>query len=153
MSVSFKDYYLGNMGKLFKSFETNINNHHFYYDIYWGDPDIIFDNRVLYDIYPLAVTMIPQSTKYPNSRIFIHEKLDLKFKHEFKIVLAHEIGHLWLHDVVGINHRMTTARMEEHEAEIWADYFAFRTMQKYSEISSLDSFNIHYEKISNLQVQ
>lgn len=149
-SVNFKNYYFSNMGKLYKAFEINVNNHNFHYDIYWGDPDIIFDVRDSADMHPLAVTIIPQRKNYPNSRIFIHEKLGLEFKNEFEIVLAHEIGHLWLHDVVGVNHQMTNTYMKESETEVWADYFAFRVMDKYRE---MNSFYYNFEKISALQIQ
>jgi hypothetical protein len=51
----------------------------------------------------LAATVIPRRHNYPNPRIFLHEKLEKKYKNEFEAVIAHEIGHVWLHDFVGFN--------------------------------------------------
>jgi hypothetical protein len=74
----FRDYYFNNKGTLYKSFDININNFHHSYDIYWGNPDIIFNNDGYTIYHPLAVTQIPQRKNYPNQRIFLHEKFDKK---------------------------------------------------------------------------
>jgi Zn-dependent protease with chaperone function len=118
----FKDYYLSNRGKKYKSFSIAINRYHYKYDIYWGDPNIIFDKATINVLLPLAVTVIPHRFNYPNPRIFLHEKLEVK-NDAFEVVVAHEIGHLWLHDIIGINNPSTTNCMNESDSEKWADYF------------------------------
>ena len=148
-----KDYYFNNKGTLFKSFEININNVHYSYDIYWGDPNIIFDKIALRETFPLAVNYIPQRKNYPNSRIFLHEKLEKKYNNVFEMVIAHEIGHLWLHDVVGVNHLMTSNFMKENETEIWADYFSYSFFVKYRNINCFENFIKILEEASNLQIK
>lgn len=148
----FKDYYFNNKGIFFKTFEININNINNRYEIYWGDPDIIFDRISLKEKYPLALTIIPRKKNAPHPRIFLHEKLEKKFTNSFEMVIAHEIGHLWLHDVVGVNHPMTNNSMEEYETEIWSDYFAYEFFVKYRNVYSLEIFNKIIEEAINLQM-
>lgn len=142
-----------NKGIFFKSFEININNFHSSYDIYWGDPIEIFDKKTLKETFPLAVTVIPHRNNYQNPRIFLHDKLEKKYNNAFEMIIAHEIGHLWLHDVVGFNHPMTRNFMNEYDSEIWADYFAYSFFAKYRNINSLEKFNKIIKKASNLQIQ
>lgn len=149
----FKEYYFNNEGTLFKSFEISINTFNYSYSIYWGDPDIIFDGKTLRETYPLAVTIIPQRNNYPNPRIYLHEKLETKYNNAFEVVVAHEIGHLWLHDIVGINNPSTSNYMSEKESEIWADYFAFSYFVKYRNINCLEDFSKVLEEASRLQVE
>jgi hypothetical protein len=149
----FKDYYFKNKGTLFKSFEISINNFHYSYDIYWGDPNIIFDEITLKNTFPLAVTIIPHRYNYPNSRIFLHEKLETKYKNVFEMVIAHEIGHLWLHDIVGFNNPHTSSYMSENDSEIWADYFSYCFFVKYKFINCLEDFNKILEEAHDLQTK
>ena len=149
----FKDYYFNNKGTLFKSFEININNFHSSYDIYWCDPSIIFDERTLIETFPLAVTTISHRYNYPNPRIFLHEKLERKYNNVFEMVIAHEIGHLWLHDIVGFNNPSTSNFMKENESEKWADYFSYSFFVKYRNINCLENFIKILEEASNLQIK
>ncbi len=149
----FKDYYFNNKGIVFKSFEININNFHSRYDIYWGDPNIIFDERTLIKTFPLAVTTIPHRYNYPNPRIFLHEKLEKKYNNVFELVITHEIGHLWLHDIVGFNNPSTSNIMKENESEIWADYFSYSFFVKYRNITCFENFIKILEEASNLQIK
>jgi hypothetical protein len=150
---SFRDYYLNNKGILFKSFEINISDFHYRYDIYWGDPNVIFDARALAEDFPLAVTTIPHRYNHPNPRIFLHEKLEKKHNSVFELVIAHEIGHLWLHDIVGFNNLSTSSFMNERESEIWADYFSYSYFAKHRHISSLDGFAKILKEASDFQLQ
>lgn len=149
----FKDYYYNNKGTFFRSFEININNFHSSYDIYWGDPMVIFDQKALKEEFPLAVTVIPHRNNSPNPRIFLHDKLEKKYNNSFEMIIAHEIGHLWLHDVVGFNHPMTRNFMKEYETEIWADYFAYSFFVKYRSINCLEEFNKILKGACKLQIQ
>ena len=149
----FKNYYLSNKGILFKSFEINISNFHYRYDIYWGDPNVIFDARARTKTFPLAITTIPHRYGYPNPRIYLHERLDRNYGNVFELVIAHEIGHLWLHDIVGFNNPSTGNFMNEEQSEIWADYFSYSFFVKHRNITSLDSFGRILEDASNLQLE
>jgi hypothetical protein len=149
----FSDYYFNNKGTLYKSFEISINNFHGSYDIYWGDPNVIFDKRSLKEKFPLAVTTIPHRYNYPNPRIFLHEKLENMFNNIFEVVIAHEIGHIWLHDIIGFNNPSTNNVMKENESEIWADYFSYSYFIKYRNINCLVNFIKILEETSNFQIK
>ncbi len=149
----FRDYYFHNKGTLFRSFEITINDFHYSYDIYWGDPNVIFAPRALAQEFPLAVTTIPRRYHYPNPRIFLHDKLERKYDRVFELVIAHEIGHLWLHDIVGFNNPATSDRMSEEDSEVWADYFSYSFFVSYRGVYSLDDFAPVLEGASNLQLQ
>ena len=149
----FRDYYLNNKGILFKSFQINIRNFRYRYDIYWGDPSVIFDAKALAEDFPLAVTTISHRYHDPNPRIFLHEKLDQKHNNVFELVIAHEIGHLWLHDIVGFNNPSTNSFMNESESEIWADYFSYSYFVKYRHTTCLDGFTKILKDASSLQLK
>ena len=149
----FRDYYFQNKGTLFRSFEIAINDFHYSYDIYWGDPSVIFAPRALAQEFPLAVTTIPHRYHYPKPRIFLHDKLERKYDRVFELVVAHEIGHLWLHDIVGFNNPATRNPISEEDSEVWADYFAYSFFINYGRVSSLDAFAGVLEEASNLQLQ
>ncbi len=148
----FKEYYSTNKGIIFKSFEININSSHYSYDIYWGDPNIIFDEKILEKTFPLAVTTIPHRYNYPRPRIYLHEKLEKKYTNVFELVISHEIGHLWLHDIVGFNNPSTCNFMDEKESEIWADHFSFSFFVKYRNTLIGDFIRI-LEEAGNLQIK
>jgi hypothetical protein len=148
----FKTYYSCNKGTLFRHFEIAIGDFHYRYDIYWGDPSVIFDLVALEKKFPLAVTTIPQIAHYPDTRIYLHERLERKHVRVFELVIAHEIGHLWLHDIVGVNNRLTDSRMSESEAEVWADYFSYCYFVKYRNLSCPDDFALILKEASNLQM-
>lgn len=149
----FRDYYVNNKGKLCKSFVIKINNSHMSYDIYWGDPNLIFDKKTLKESYLLAVTVIPNRNSSQNPRMFLHEKIEQKYGRSFEMIVAHEIGHIWLHDVVGFNHPMTENSMVENESENWADYFAYRFFGRYRNTTCLGNFNKILKAVINLQAQ
>jgi hypothetical protein len=149
----FKDYYFNNKGILFKSFELNINNINNSYDIYWGDPNIIFDRKTLISTFPLAVTIIPKRLNYPNPRIFLHDKLDKNIINVFEMVITHEIGHIWLHDIVGFNNLSTSYYMDENESEVWADYFSYYFFKRYRNIDCLNKYQKILEEVSELQIK
>jgi hypothetical protein len=71
----FRDYYYSNKGTQFRAFEININSFQEKYDIYWGDPEVIFDEKARKNSCPLAVRIMPTRLNAPNPRIFIHEEL------------------------------------------------------------------------------
>ena len=149
----FKDYYFNKKGTFLKSFEIKIGNFHSGYDIYWGDPIAIFEKKTLKESFPLAVTVIPHRNIVQNPRIFLHEKIEAKYKKSFEMIVAHEIGHIWLHDVVGFNHPMTGNFITEYKSEIWADYFAYSFFVRYRNIICLEKFNKIIEEVINLQIQ
>jgi hypothetical protein len=148
----FRAYYFGNKGTLFRHFEIAIGDFHYRYDIYWGDPSIIFDPGALEEKFPLAVTTIPQRAHYPDTRIYLHERLERKHTCVFELVIAHEIGHLWLHDIVGFNNLLTNSRMSESDSEVWADYFSYCYFVKYRTLSCVDDFAQALKEASNLQM-
>jgi hypothetical protein len=147
----FKDYYFNNKGILFKTFEININTFHYNYDIYWGDPNIIFDKKTLTETFPLAVTIMPHRYNYPNSRIFLHEKLGKDNNNVFELVIMHEIGHLWLHDIIGFNNPSSNNTMRENESELWADYFACNFFLKYRNTNNIEEIYKIFKDANNLQ--
>lgn len=136
----FRDYYYTNKGRLYKSFEININSFQHSYDIYWGDPEIIFDDKTRKNSSPLAVRIMPTRMNAPNPRVFIHEELTQEHGDVFDLVVAHEIGHLWLDDVVGLTRPTAEFYVDEHRAEVWADYFAYCYFREYRELNDLDDF-------------
>jgi hypothetical protein len=146
--ISFNEYYKNNMGILFKKFDMIIGNRYLVYDIYWADPGIIFNGINVIEKLPLAVTIIPKVTSHPNPRIFLHEKLELKYKDVFEFVITHEIGHLWLYDIIGVHQHLTPC-----DVEIWADYFAYNFFIKYRNITKLEQFNNILNKTLILQGQ
>lgn len=148
----FKDYYFNNKGILYKSFEININDFHGSYDIYWGDPNIIFDDKSSKESFPLAVTTISNIVNYPKPRIFIHNKLEKEYKNVFEMIIAHEIGHLWLHDIVGLT-QQKKCYMNEKVAEIWADYFSYKYFIKYRNIYKLNQFVEIFKEVSSFQLE
>ena len=149
----FKEFYLNNEGKIYKSIELCIGNRRYSYDIRWGDPKTIFDPRSLQKDFPLAVTVIPHRKGYPNPCIFLHEMLDEKYGSTFEMIVAHELGHLWLHDVVGFNNPNTTTTMDESQSEHWADYFSYCFFRKYRNSTCLDDFTKVLAAAARLQIQ
>ena len=148
---TFKDYYKNNQGIFYKKFSTDINNIHYDYDIYWGEPEIIFDQYTLLHTFPLAVSIIPQFKNWPNSRIYLHEKLTQENKNIFEMIIAHEIGHFFLHDVVGVTRPSALNFMDENTAEIWADYFSYSFFLKYRNLQKIEGFYSIMEEACNLQ--
>ncbi len=136
----FRDYYYTNKGRLYKSFEININSFQHSYDIYWGDPEIIFDDKTRKISSPLAVRIMPTRMNAPNPRVFIHEELTQEHGNVFELVVAHEVGHLWLDDIVGLTRPTAEFYVDEHRAEVWADYFAYSYFCKYRDLNNLDDF-------------
>ena len=136
----FRDYYYTNKGRLYKSFDININSFQQEYDIYWGDPEIIFDDKTRKNSSPLAVKIMPTRVNAPNPRIFIHEGLTQEHGNVFELVVTHEIGHLWLDDVVGLTRPSAKFYVDPIRAEAWADYFAYTYFRKYRDLNDLDVF-------------
>jgi hypothetical protein len=147
---SFKEYYKNNRGIFYKKFEERINNENIIFDIYWGDPNIIFDKQIL-GLYPMAFIKFPRWKNDPNTRIYLHEKLEKKNAKAFEYVLAHEIGHFWLFNILGINHPKTTFRLGERETEEWADYFAYRFFVKYRNMNKLEQLEEVLKEVENFQ--
>jgi len=148
----FKEYYFNNKGIIYKSFAIKINDYQYNYDIYWGDPNIIFDKETQIENLPLAVTIIPHRKYYPNARIYLHKEIEEKNK-AFEVVVAHEIGHLWLHDIVGFNNPYTNNIMNEYESEKWADYFSYCFFKKYRNVDNIESFIIKLEEVNKIQIK
>jgi predicted SprT family Zn-dependent metalloprotease len=146
----FNDYYKNNNGKLFKIFKININNNPLIFDIYWGDPDIIFDKLTLVP-YPLAFIKFPKWKNDPNTRIYLHEKVDINYATAFEFILAHEIGHFCLFDIFGINHPKGNVFLDEYTTEVWADFFAYKYFMKYRNINNFEQFEKILIEVDNLQ--
>jgi len=146
----FNDYYINNNGTLYKEFEININNSRKIFDIYWGDPNIIFDKNECLP-YPLAFIKFPKYVHEPNTRIYLHEKIDKKYTTAFEFILAHEIGHFCLFDIFGINHPRGNIFLDERNTEIWADFFAYKYFIKYRNINNLENFEKILIEVDNLQ--
>lgn len=139
-SELFREYYRTNMGQLYKHLEFCINGRVFKYDIYWGDPAIIFDSSAIRN-HSLAVAVTPKWAHDPDPRIFLHEKLTTRFRNAFEMIVAHEIGHMWLYDIVGLTRPESVNCIDETEAEVYADYFSFRFFLKYRGIGTLEQFS------------
>jgi len=135
----FRDYYTKNMGEFYKSFQISINDYRYNYDIYWGEPDAIFDARDIKEKLPLAVTIISRRKSDPNNRIYLHKEIDAKSR-IFEMIVVHEIGHLWLHDIVGFNNPTTNSVMDEVESESWADYFSYCFLVRHRKGMDLKGF-------------
>lgn len=136
----FKEYFFQNKGQFYKSFKIIIRNHQYNYDIYWGDPKIIFLQKSLSKKYPLAVTVIPHRNNYPKPRIFLHKDIKIENKYVFELIITHEIGHLWLHDILGYNNPSTEYLMEESESEIWADFFSYNFFKIFRNIKNIKNY-------------
>jgi Zn-dependent peptidase ImmA (M78 family) len=54
--------------------------------------------------------------------------------------VAHEIGHLWLDDVVGLTRPTAEFYVDELRAEAWADYFAYNFFRKYRALTDINDF-------------
>ena len=136
----FRDYYYTDRGKLYKSFDIKIGSFQEKYDIYWGEPEIIFDDNTRKYSFPLAVRVLPTRLHTPNPRIFVHDELTQEHRAVFELVVAHEIGHLWLDDVVGITRPTADFYVDAIRAEAWADYFAFCFFRKYRDLVDIETF-------------
>jgi len=121
----FRDYFVNNKGTLYKKLYIHMGTRSYMCDIYWGDPKIIFYVDSVKDNLPLAMTVLSKIAGTYNPRIYLHDKLELKYNSIFEMVVLHEIGHLWLIDIIGIGNQLTP-----NESEVWADYFAYRFFVK-----------------------
>jgi hypothetical protein len=148
----FKDFYHKNMGVLYKSIFYSINNHRYHFDIIWGKPEIIFDQSSINEQLPLAVSIISHKMNDPDPRIYIHSAL--KYKNEvFKLVIMHEIGHIWLHDIVGFNNPYTDNHMDDFESEKWADYFSYCYFSRTRKKATVKHFIKILEKAHDTQMK
>ena len=147
----FNDYYKNNNGILYKTFEINIKNTQKTIDIYWGDPNIIFDNHTYLSCSPLAFIKFPRYKNDPDTRIYLHEKVDKKYTIAFEFILAHEIGHFCLFDIFGINHPSGHISLNKYYTEVWADFFAYKYFKKYRNINNLEQFEKVLMEVDNLQ--
>jgi len=147
------EYQRSNSGKLMLAFNIVLGSQIYQYDIFWGDPSIIFDQETRFNSSPLAVTLIPHRHGLPATRVFLHEGLNPNNVNVFEMVVAHEIGHLWLHDIVGFNNPSTRQSMSERDTESWCDYFAYCFFQKYRGISNAESFSEIIRSTGELQME
>jgi hypothetical protein len=138
-SKSFEDYYKNNKGIFYKTFEITINNISTVFDAYWGNPNIIFDNRLL-QYHPLATKIFPKWQTDPEIRIYIHEGVEKNYTNAFEFILAHEIGHIWQYSILGINNPRGHVYLRDQERETWADYFAYKYFVKYRNINTFEQF-------------
>lgn len=142
----FNDYWHSDGGTFYKKIEFSIDNCSFASDIYWADPNIIFHDIAVDKYLPLAKTVIPVYTNHPYPRIFVHHNLTRKYKDIFEYVVTHEIGHLWLYEILG-----TKAEFTGHELEAWADLFSCIFFMKYRNVEDLDQFNKTLNYSVNIQ--
>ena len=147
------DYQRNNSGRFYHSFQIVIGQHHYEYDIYWGDPTVIFDQMTLVNTSPLAVTLMPHRVGLPDTRIYLHEDLSPMDVPVFEMVVSHEIGHLWHHDIVGINNPSTPQTMNERDTERWCDYFAYCFFRKFRHIENVDEFSLIMKQASLVQIE
>ena len=150
INISFYEYYKNNGGILFKKYEIYINNTTSIFDVYWGDPNIIF-NQFSNEPYPLAFIKFPKWKHEPNTRIYLHKNIEINNEVAFEFILAHEIGHFCLFDIFGINHPKGNIFLDVHDTEIWADYFAFLYFIKYRNINNLEQLKISLLEVDNLR--
>ena len=127
----FNEFYENDSGILYRNFNVAVSGRHFAYGIYWAAPEIVFNEDII-RMMPLAITVI----KHPKHKIFLHEKLKPEHKDIFEYVVAHEVGHLWLYDIINIRQEFSG-----DELEIWADYFAYSFLVKYRRLSGLEQFD------------
>ena len=130
----FNDYYHNKKGIWYKTIDVFLDERHLVYEFYWADPKIVFYDRD--DLYPLAKTLILAPSSIINRRIYLHENLTRKYKKVFEYVVTHEIGHLWLFDILGIHHEF-----QGDELEAWADLFSLFFFVRYRKITELTQFN------------
>jgi hypothetical protein len=119
----------------YKQIKLFLEPRSFIFDIYWADPRSIFKEEII-DRLPLASTVFPNGNNIPNPRIYLHTNLTIEYKSVFEAVIAHEIGHLWLYDIIHVHNQLTP-----DEREVWADYFAFYFFAKYRNITDLEQFS------------
>ena len=149
-SKSFKEYYRNNNGICYKQYEIIVNNSKKSFDIYWGDPNIIFKKS--FDIpYPLAFIKFPQWASEPDTRIYLHENIENKNNTAFEYILSHEIGHFCLFDIFGINHPKGNIFLNVDDTEVWADYFAYLYFKKYRNINNIEQLYDIFLEVDNLQ--
>jgi len=146
----FKDYYKGNKGTFYRHYEITVNNKSRPFDVYFGDPDIIF-GKSIDSPYPLAFIKFPKWASEPDTRIYLHEKMKSIYPTAFEYILAHEIGHFCLFDIFGINHPKGFASLNEFRTEVWADYFAYLYFSKYRNIRIIGELENVLSEIDNLQ--
>jgi len=149
-ATSFKDCYRNNKGTLYRHYEITVNNSIKPFDVYLGDPDIIF-RKSIDNPYPLAFIKFPKWANEPDTRIYLHEKIELKYSRAFEYILAHEIGHFCLFDIFGINHPKGNIFLNVFETEVWADYFAYLYFNKYKNIHTIEELESIFLEIDNLQ--
>jgi len=146
----FNDYYLNNKGILFKQYNIEINKTFKLFDVYWGDPNIIFSKSS--DVpYPLAFIKFPKWAHEPETRIYLHEKIEIKYNKAFEYILAHEIGHFCLFDIFGINHPRGNIFLNVNDTEVWADYFAYLYFKKYRNYVNIEEVKNIFFEIDDLQ--
>jgi len=153
INARLKTYLINNEGDLYKSIAIIINNMKYNYNIYWGDPKIIFDEKVIKKELPLAITIISHIKSIPKSCIYLHKQFDEKYKSIFEMVVIHEIGHLWLHDIVGFNNPCTYHYMEENESENWSNYFSYKYFAKYKNMNHINEFFNLLKSANNIQME
>ena len=148
--MSFNNYHKNNEGMLYRHYDIAINNTSRPFDVYWGNPDIIF-GKSLEVPYPLAFIQFPKWASEPDTRIYLHEKIELKYSTAFEYILAHEIGHFCLFNIFGINHQKGNVFINVLETEVWADYFAYLYFNKYRKIHTIEQLECVLSEIDNLQ--
>ena len=147
---SFEEYYKNSKGTFYKQYEIIVNNTKKFFDIYWGDPNIIFGKSI--DVpYPLAFIKFPQWASEPDTRIYLHDKIEIKYNTAFEYILSHEIGHFCLFDIFGINHPKGNIFLNVNDTEVWADYFAYLYFKKYRNINNIEQLNNILLEVDNLQ--
>ena len=132
--MNLREYHELDKGVSYKAFGLSVGNRYFNYDIYWGDPEVLFDKEII-RMLPLATVAFPARRSNSCPRIYLHEKLTLEHKDAFEYVVMHEIGHLWLYEIIGVHHQL-----QRNDTEVWADYFAFNFFKKHRGVGSFDRF-------------
>ena len=64
------------------------------------------------------------------------------------MIVSHEIGHMWLNDIVGLTRQKSNFMIDAFEAEVYADFFSFRFFLMYRGIRTLNQFSAIIDEAS-----
>ena len=139
--------------EIYKTVTLEINDWKRSYTVYWGEPEDIFNEKDIERIHPLAITIIPKRLNLPDTHISLHNRLKDFPGLGFEFVIAHELGHIWLHDVLGFNFNINSPSIGEFDSEVYADFFAYSFFKNYRGIKTVTDLKPIFDEIFNIQTQ